>query len=123
MRIEVNDFTDNDLTGTTGFRTLLVGIQQADVVIVQKIFFGPLIAAEFQALCASKLAETSPDIIVAPLWAHGFDIIDVAAVLKSLRYRGLLCALTDRLPNSAAVLTELRTSCKGIDIKLLVRPE
>lgn len=123
MGIEVNKFTDNDLTVTTGFRTLLIGIQRADLTIVQKTFTGPLIAAEFQKLGANQLAEINPDIVVAPLWAQGFDIIDVAALLKPLRYRGLLCALMDKLPNPAAVLTELRTSCKGIDIKLLVRPE
>ncbi|MEZ5731166.1 MAG: hypothetical protein R3D97_02430 [Paracoccaceae bacterium] len=76
------------------------------------------IVTRFATLDATVLARIMPDIVYAPLLGRGFDILDVATLLVRLGYRGQLLAVTAPLPNPAAVIAEIRSQCKTLDIGL-----
>lgn len=108
--------------GATAIRAMFIELRSADLAVLNEMAENAHILPGFALLDARTLADFRPNIVVAPLWAGDFDIIDVAARLEMLGYRGLLYALTRPLPNSAMVRAELCESCKGINIRLLELP-
>lgn len=72
-----------------------------------------LLARSFEGLGAA------PQIVVAPLLAPGFDILDVIAALVRLRFQGQLLAVCAALPDVGAVLGELRGDCIGFRLDIL----
>lgn len=82
---------------------------------------GPaLVLTRYVTLDASLLARVMPDLVIAPLFGPGFDILDLAQRLMVLGYRGPLRALTRPLPDPGAVIGEVRGHCRGIDFDLII---
>lgn len=79
-----------------------------------------LVLARFATIDATLMARVMPDLVLAPLFGSGFDILDLAQRLVMLGYRGPLRALTAALPDPDAVAREVRGHCKGIDFGLIV---
>lgn len=79
-----------------------------------------LVLTRFAMLDATLMARVMPDLVIAPLFGSGFDILDLAQRLVMLGYRGPLRALTAALPDPDAVAREVRGHCKGIDFGLIV---
>lgn len=61
----------------------------------------------------------APDLVIAPLVGGSFDIIDTAARLEALGYRGRLVATSEPLPNVAAVEAEVQSGCRHIRFSIL----
>lgn len=61
----------------------------------------------------------APRIVVAPLLAPGFDILDVISALVRLRFQGQLLAVSATLPDVGAVLRELRVACGDFRLDIL----
>lgn len=68
---------------------------------------------------AFERSNCVPQIVVAPLLAPGFDILDVIAALVRLRFQGQLLAVSAALPDVGAVLSELRGDCAGFRLDIL----
>lgn len=58
-------------------------------------------------------------VVVSPLLAPAFDILDVIGQLRSLGFRGQLLAVSAPLPDATAVLRELRGECVGFRLDIL----
>ncbi|MBS0565278.1 MAG: hypothetical protein JSR87_12640 [Proteobacteria bacterium] len=78
--------------------------------------------ADLGGLTAAAMAAIRPDMVVAPLLDPGFDILDVLGRLDHFGFRGRLCAVSPPLPDPAAVTSEVRGQCRGIDFSLITRP-
>lgn len=79
-----------------------------------------LVLTRYATLDATLLARVMPDMVLAPLFGSGFDILDLAQRLTTLGYRGPLRALAPALPDPEAVAREVRGHCLGIDFALIV---
>lgn len=79
-----------------------------------------LVLTRFATLDATLLARVMPDLVLAPLFGPGFDILDLAQRLTLLGYRGPLRALASALPDPEAVAREVRGHCLGIDFALIL---
>jgi hypothetical protein len=62
---------------------------------------------------------TPPAIVIAPLLAPSFDILDVIRALAALGFGGQLLAVTSALPDAGAVLRELRADTPGFRLDIL----
>jgi hypothetical protein len=58
-------------------------------------------------LSASMLQTVRPDIVVAPLIAPQWDLVELAAALRGFGYRGTVHALTRPLPRGELIVGEL----------------
>lgn len=72
------------------------------------------------AKSATYLENVGPNLVVSPLLATNFDILDVGSRLTVLGYRGKILAITPPLPNLQAVLGEIRTQLGHLDLELAV---
>ena len=67
-----------------------------------------VVHAHFDHLGPPLMARVLPDIVLAPLIAPRWDILDLAARLSDVGYTGLLVARSRPLPSTALVLHEIR---------------
>ena len=58
-------------------------------------------------LSVRMLQTVRPDIIVAPLIAEHWDLVELAAALEEMGYHGKIHALTPPLPRGELILSEL----------------
>ena len=70
-------------------------------------------------LSATMLQTVQPDVIVAPLIASSWDLVDLAATLDRLGYRGIVCALTRPLPRGELIVSELSSLYPTLSFRLL----
>lgn len=85
----------------------------------------PFDDVQFIDLCGltAELLETfDPDLILSPLFGDGFDVIDVAQRLVTLRYRGRYRAISENMPDVVMIIKEVRTQAEGLDFDLLALP-
>ncbi len=73
----------------------------------------------FHALAPQLLADLRPEVVLSPLLAPDFDILDVADRLIKIGFGGRLVAVTGSLPDAAAVQNEVRLHCDGFQFDLL----
>jgi hypothetical protein len=86
---------------------------------------GPFGNVHFIDLCSltEELLEAfDPHLILSPLFAGGFDVLDVAQRLVALGYQGRYRAISDNMPDIAMILKEVRTQAEGLDFDLLSLP-
>lgn len=105
---------------TTACRVLILG--PADLEAAYGDGRGAARIAHLGGLTAAAMAAIRPDLVVAPLLDSGFDILDVLGRLDHFGFRGRLCAVSPPLPDPAAVTSEVRGRCRGIDFSLITRP-
>ncbi len=75
--------------------------------------------AELADLDSALLEQIGPDMVLAPLLAVGFDVLDVALRLHDLGFGGRLRAISPLLPNPGVVTREVAHLCPGLDFELL----
>lgn len=101
-------------------RVLFVDLPAELVAALPAITETAPIETAFSALNIDLIARHDPHLVIAPLVGPGFDILDVAAQLLRSGFTGSLRALTPPLPNLAAVRTEVRSHCAGLDVDIVV---
>jgi hypothetical protein len=67
-----------------------------------------LLYSRFDTLDAALLARVAPDLVLAPLIAAQFDILDLVPALDRMGYRGPVVIQTRPLPRADLVLGEIR---------------
>ncbi len=78
----------------------------------------------YDDLTAEFLLDRQPDIILSPLVATYFDVMELAIKLDQLDYEGRVRALTPPLPDPDLVRREIRFECPALDFDVIeVRPE
>lgn len=77
---------------------------------------------DLSALNSDVIKEEDPDIILSPLVSDDFDAVDVAGLLSDLAYNGPYRALTNDLPNTELIKSEVRHHAPQIDFDLVVLP-
>jgi hypothetical protein len=74
----------------------------------------------FAAVDARLLASIEPEVVLSALIAPDFDALDLAQLLHEGGFRGRYRAVTTRLPNPAAIVSEVRAAVPGLDFDLFV---
>lgn len=82
-----------------------------------------VIIARFASIDRALLERVGTDIIAAPLFGAGFDILDLIQRLKSAAYRGHVVALTGRLPDVGVVEREIRAQCGSLTVEIVQMPQ
>ena len=82
-----------------------------------------VVNARFDALSAGLLAEVRPDCVLAPLFGIECDLMDVAARLTRLGFRGLLLGMTGPLPNPRVIKAEVRGANPDLTFDLIEVPD
>jgi len=77
----------------------------------------------FSELTAVLLAELQPDIILCPLLAENFDVLDIVAVLDFFEFPGRIRALAPPFPNPEIITREVKVEFPSLDFDIIeVRP-
>ena len=74
-------------------------------------------------LSADLVRKADPEIILSPLVADDFDVVDVAEKLVLLGFQGRYRAIAPSLPDARLVLEEVRSFAPQLDFDLLLLPE
>ncbi len=98
---------------TSGRRILVIGPVQPDAGLDPADI---VIHTRFAHLSAAMLATIQPDLVVAPLFTTGWDIMDLAEVLQSGGYAGPVRILSRPLPRSDLVMSEVRALFPGLEL-------
>ena len=73
---------------------------------------------------ADRLAQPPrPDMVLSPVIGQGFDLFDIARIIRTTGYRGKLRGLSDGLPRPQMILAELRAEFPDMDINIYVLGE
>lgn len=76
----------------------------------------------FDLLTKDLLAQIDPNIVLSPLLADDFDVMDVAINLSELGFTGLYRAITNDMPNADMIRVEVHNQAPALDFDLLVMP-
>ncbi len=79
--------------------------------------------AAFHDVTEALLRDVQPNMIVSPLLTAGFDCIELAQLLSTLKYEGAYRALTQALPSPEIVVREIGNLCPGLDFDVIEMPE
>lgn len=82
-----------------------------------------VVNARFDALSAALLDEVRPDCVLAPLFGLECDVMEVAARLTRLGYRGLLLGVTAPLPNPRVIKAEIQGANPDLTFDLIEMPD
>jgi len=99
-------------------RVLVVATRRIPVAALPHSAGDKIVFARFDDVGAAMLARIAPDLILAPLMAPEFDILDLARRLTRCGYRGALRAMARQIPNPALVRAELAQLCPDLDFDL-----
>lgn len=69
-----------------------------------------------------KIRQYDAALIVTPLISDGFDAVDVAEKLASVRFKGMFRVLTNHLPDVDIIRDDIQDVAPCIDFDLLVLP-
>lgn len=70
-------------------------------------------------LSVAMLQTVRPDVVVAPLIAPNWDLVDLAGTLEGFGYRGAVHALTKPLPRGELIVSELSALYPALSFRLL----
>jgi hypothetical protein len=94
------------------------------VLVIAGASIGPLEAGlqamtvDYRQLDAQTLGRLLPELVVVPLFGHGFDAIEALQRLERLGYRGTVIVRGPALPNRAIVERELAAMVPGLAVRL-----
>lgn len=105
---------------STSTNVLLIETAEETKHIVESLSPRSLSVSTFKDFTQIGVNADQPNLVVSPLLATNFDILDVGSRLTVLGYRGKILAITPPLPNLQAVLGEIRTQLGHLDLELAV---
>ncbi|MCX7888188.1 MAG: hypothetical protein N2422_00470 [Rhodobacteraceae bacterium] len=123
LRVVTPDGPADERFGRSGDRVLVI---EAIRLIPQAVMTDPhlnIVLTPFRAVDPGFISRTAPQVVVAPLFGHGFDILDVCARLLRSNFRGRVIALSHPLPDPEGVLHEIRGDAGAIEIDLIEVPK
>jgi len=108
----------HDELATAG-SVLLIEASQAMSLLAPRPGVQTVVITHRRLLSARMLQTVRPDIIVAPLIAPEWDLVDLGATLDGFGYRGTIHALTRPLPRGELILRELGALYPVLSFRLL----
>jgi hypothetical protein len=106
----------------TGRRILVVDPSQALPRALRGVQGAAITIARMPMIDAGLIARVCPDVVLAPLFSPGHDILDLARLLDRVGYQGALRAYSAPLPNSEIVCAEVRQIWGPRDFDILEVP-
>ena len=82
-----------------------------------------LVNARLAEVTPDLLRQLNPDCVLTPLVGLDCDVLEVAAHLTRLGYRGLLLAVTDPLAHPAPIKAEVQAANPGMRFDLIEIPQ
>lgn len=104
----------------TSTNVLLIETTEETKNIVERLSPKSMLVSAYKDFTQIDSNANHPDVVVSPLLASNFDILDVGSRLTILGFKGKLLAVTPPLPNLQAVLGEIRTQLEHLDLELAV---
>ncbi len=96
---------------STGARLLVVGPSYHTDRFLQTWHMKAQSQRSFHTLAPQLLLEQRPEVVLSPLLAPDFDILDVVDRLVRIGFSGRLVAVAGCLPDAGAVQHEVRQQC------------
>jgi len=106
----------------SGRRILVVEPSQSLPLALRGVSGVAITIVPLEAIDATLIARTMPDVVLSPLLCPEHDILDLARLLNALGYRGALRAYSAPLPNPRLILSEVRQAWPGGDFDILALP-
>ncbi|MCX8508085.1 MAG: hypothetical protein ORN49_04265 [Rhodobacteraceae bacterium] len=104
---------------SAGARLLVIGAGYQTDRFLQTWHLTANAQRPFHALAPQLLTDQRPDLILSPLLAPDFDILDVVDRLVRIGFQGRLLAVTGCLPDAIAVQNEVRQQCDSFSFDLV----
>lgn len=98
---------------------LLIEAAQALPMLSPRPRVQTVVLTHRRLLSAAMLHRVRPEIVVAPLIAPDWDLVDLGADLERLGYRGTVHVLTRPLPREELILGELAALYGGLSFRIL----
>ena len=112
----------NDPFGPPGARILVVEAARLIPGHVLSDSSRSVIIARFASIDRMFLDRVGADIVAAPLFGAGFDILDQIQRLLKTAYQGRVVALTGRLPDAGVVEREIRAQSGPLTVEIVQVP-
>lgn len=103
----------------TAGRILLLDPTRSLPELLRNIDGVSLTIARYSALDSNYLADCRPDMVLAPLVAKEFDVLDLTRRLREIGYAGALRAYCHPLPNVQLIRAEVRHIWPELDFDIL----
>ena len=110
----------------TGGVALCIGLTANDVVALSGDIDTENMqchAVPYDMLDEDLLDNIRPDQVITPLFADGYDAVDVAENLSLFGYCGQLIAISPRLPNPNIIVREMREYAYAMNFELVMYDE
>lgn len=98
---------------------LLIEATQALSLLAPQPGVQTVVITHRRLLSAGMLQTVRPDVIVAPLIAPQWDLVELGTALEGFGYRGTVHALTAPLPRGELILGELTALYPSLTFRLL----
>ncbi len=98
---------------------LLIEAQEAMSFLLPRPGVQTVVITHRRLLSAGMIQTVRPDVVVAPLIAAKWDLVELADTLVGYGYRGSIFALTKPLPRGELILSELSGLYPPLDFRLL----
>lgn len=112
----------HDPFGPPGARILVVEAARLIPGSVLSDTSRPVIITRFASIDRVFLDRVGADIVAAPLFGAGFDILDLIQRLQKSAYQGRVVALTSRLPDVGVVERDIRAQSGALTVEVVQLP-
>lgn len=105
-------------------RVLVLGLQRGDRPQLDGAAHADadmLVHADLRHLDAALIRHFRPQLVLSPLIARSWDILDLAERLTLSRYRGAVQVQTRPLPRAALVIAEIEGLYPGLSLQFVER--
>ena len=112
-----------DLANIPSSRILVVGdITRWNGAGRETIAFSDFVFCNIAGLRSNLLHDLNPDIVLSPLIADDFDVIEVAIILRHLDFSGVYRVISTDIPKPTIILSEVKKVAPDLNFDLLVLP-
>lgn len=113
-----SDLPQDEADAFAGRRILVVDPPQT----LREVKGANITIVRLTTISRELIARLAPDVVLAPLFSPGHDILDLARVLDAAGYRGQLRAWCSPIPNIALVRAEVKQIWGERDFDILEVP-
>jgi len=103
-------------------RILVVEPSQSLPLALRNLSGAMVTIVKFPTIDRALLDRVQPDMVISALISGQFDILDLAAHLLGLGYRGALRAITPPVPNARLIRAEVAAIWPDLDFALIELP-
>lgn len=107
-------------TTRESLRVVAIDVSKSVIEKIRSRTGAEIIETTFSSLTLNLLAQWTPDAVFAPLLGPDVDIVELAQWLQKFSFGGQLYAVTGPVPDTSAIIEDVRSHCPGISFDVVM---